>query len=161
MRGIWGKNIILSIFGESHGSAIGIVIGGLPPGLSLDFELINRELARRAPGWNNLTSQRRERDEIEILSGYFNNRTTGTPLCGIIRNKDSKPEDYKEIKNLIRPGHGDYTGHIKYKGFNDYRGGGHFSGRLTAPIVFGGAIAKQILMKRNICLLYTSCTILL
>lgn len=150
MGGIWGKNIILSIFGESHGSGIGLVIDGLPPGLSLDLDLINKELQRRAPGRDKLSSQRREEDEFEILSGYFNSRTTGTPLCGIIRNKDSKPEDYKELKDIIRPGHGDYPGYIKYKGFNDYRGGGHFSGRLTAPIVFAGAIAKQVLMKKNI-----------
>lgn len=150
MSGVWGKNIKLSIFGESHGTGIGIVINGLPAGLEIDFELVSKEMERRAPGRNKISSQRKETDFFEIISGYFNNRTTGAPLCAIIPNKDKRSRDYDEIKNYIRPGHADYTGYVKYKGFNDYRGGGHFSGRLTAPIVFAGAIAKQILLKSNI-----------
>lgn len=150
MSGVWGKNIKLSIFGESHGNAIGINIDGLPAGIELDMNKIGMELRRRAPGKNKLETQRKEKDSFEILSGYFNNRTTGTPLCAIIRNSDQSSKDYDKLKNTLRPGHADYTGFVKYGGFNDYRGGGHFSGRLTAPIVFAGAIAKQLLSKRGI-----------
>lgn len=150
MSGIWGKNIKLSIFGESHGKGIGIVINGLPAGLELDLELINKEMKRRLPGRDKISTKRKERDTFEIISGYFNKNTTGTPLCVIIPNEDKKSQDYDKIRELIRPGHADYTGNIKYKGFNDYRGGGHFSGRLTAPLVFAGAIAKQILLENNI-----------
>lgn len=150
MSGIWGNNLRLSIFGESHGKGVGIVINGLPMGLEIDLELVDKEMKRRAPGRNKISSQRKEEDLFEIVSGYFNNRTTGTPLCAIIYNKDKKSQDYDKIKNLLRPGHADYTGYIKYEGFYDYRGGGHFSGRLTAPLVFAGAIAKQILAKKNI-----------
>lgn len=150
MSGIWGNNLKLSIFGESHGEGIGIVINGLPCGLKIDFTSIDIEMKRRAPGRNKILSQRKESDLVEIISGYFNNRTTGTPLCAIIRNRDKKSKDYEKIKSILRPGHADYTGYEKYDGFNDHRGGGHFSGRLTAPLVFAGAIAKQILMKDNI-----------
>jgi len=150
MSGIWGSNYKISIFGESHGKAIGVVIDGLPPGLEIDFEYINSEMERRAPGKGKLTTQRRELDKIEIVSGYFNNKTTGTPLCVLIWNEDKKSKDYEAIKNIMRPGHADYTGFIKYKGHNDYRGGGHFSGRLTAPLVFAGALAKMILRERGI-----------
>ncbi len=150
MSGMWGNNIKLSIFGESHGNAIGINIDNLPPGFPLDMEEIMREMRRRAPGKNNLSTARKESDVPEILSGYFEGKTTGTPLCAIIRNSDNKSKDYSKIKDVMRPGHGDYPGFVKYKGFNDYRGGGHFSGRITAPLVFAGAICKQILRKSGI-----------
>ena len=150
MSGMWGNNIKLSIFGESHGNAIGINIDNLPPGFPLDMEEIMREMRRRAPGKNNLSTARKESDVPEILSGYFEGKTTGTPLCAIIRNIDNKSKDYSKIKDVMRPGHGDYPGFVKYKGFNDYRGGGHFSGRITAPLVFAGAICKQILRKSGI-----------
>lgn len=150
MSGIWGENIKLSIFGESHGEGIGIVINGLPPGLEIDFELVKKELKRRSPGRNTISSQRKEKDSFKIISGYFNNVTTGTPLCAIIPNVDKRTGDYDKVRDYLRPGHADYTGHVKYKGYNDYRGGGHFSGRLTAPLVFAGAIAKQILKDKNI-----------
>lgn len=150
MSGVWGKNIKLSIFGESHGNAIGITIDGLPPGVKLDIEYIKSEMKRRAPGNSALSTPRKEGDVFEILSGYFNEMTTGTPLCAIIRNSNQHSKDYDKLKVMIRPGHADYTGIIKYKGFNDHRGGGHFSGRITAPLVFAGAIAKQILKEKNI-----------
>lgn len=150
MSGVWGKNIKLSIFGESHGRAIGINIDGLKPGVLLDMDEIKREMERRAPGRSSLATPRKEADTFEILSGYFEERTTGTPLCAIIRNSDQHSKDYSELKKLMRPGHADYTGNIRYGGFNDYRGGGHFSGRITAPLVFAGAIAKQILKEKGI-----------
>lgn len=150
LSGMWGNNIKISIFGESHGSAIGINIDSLPSGFALDMNEIMREMKRRAPGKNNLSTLRKEDDEPEILSGYFEGRTTGTPLCAIIKNNDNKSKDYSKIKNTIRPGHGDYPGFVKYNGFNDYRGGGHFSGRITAPLVFAGSICKQILRKEKI-----------
>ncbi|MCM8711600.1 chorismate synthase [Clostridium sp. SYSU_GA19001] len=150
MSGVWGQRIKFSIFGESHGKGIGITIDGLPSGIKLDLEEIQFEMGRRAPGKNEFSTPRNEKDSFEILSGYFNESTTGTPLCAVIWNKDQHSKDYSELKNAMRPGHADYTGFIKYKGFNDYRGGGHFSGRLTAPLVFAGAIAKQILAEKDI-----------
>ncbi|MDP4143515.1 MAG: chorismate synthase [Bacillota bacterium] len=150
MSGVWGNNIKLSIFGESHGRAVGITIDGLPAGIELDLEYIESEMRRRAPGRNALSTQRQEKDSFEILSGFFNGRTTGTPICAVIWNSDQHSKDYSELKDLMRPGHGDYTGKVKYKGFNDYRGGGHFSARVTAPFVFAGAIAKQILRDKGI-----------
>ncbi|MCC3868113.1 chorismate synthase [Terrisporobacter mayombei] len=150
MSGMWGNNIKISIFGESHGNAIGINMDNLPSGFTLDMKEIMREMKRRAPGNNNLSTLRKEDDEPEVLSGYFEGKTTGTPLCAIIRNKDNKSKDYSKIKNVMRPGHGDYPGFVKYNGFNDYRGGGHFSGRITAPLVFAGAICKQILREEKI-----------
>ncbi|MBC2582013.1 chorismate synthase [Clostridium sp. DJ247] len=150
MSGVWGNKLKFSIFGESHGTAIGINISGLQPGIELDLDYINKEMARRAPGNSELTTPRKEEDKVEILSGYFNGRTTGAPLCAVIYNKNQHSKDYSKTKNLMRPAHGDFTGFIKYNGFNDYRGGGHFSGRLTAPLVFAGAICKQILQQKGI-----------
>ena len=150
MSGMWGNKIKVSIFGESHGNAIGINIDGLPSGLELNLEDIAYEMRRRAPGKSPLSTARSEDDIPEILSGYFNGKTTGTPLCAIIRNSDTRSKDYGKLKDLMRPGHADYTGAIRYLGFNDYRGGGHFSGRITAPLVFAGAICKQVLEKKNI-----------
>ncbi len=137
-----------TIFGESHGSAIGVTLMGVPAGLLLDFEQIAREMARRAPGRDRFSTARKEADQVQILSGLFEGRTTGTPLCAIIANTDTRSKDYQP--NLPRPSHGDYTGFVRYAGANDYRGGGHFSGRLTAPLVFAGAVAKQILAQRGI-----------
>ena len=150
MSGMWGSKIKLSIFGESHGNAIGITIDGLPAGFSIDMDKIMMEMARRAPGKSSLSTPRKESDIPEILSGYFEGKTTGTPLCAIIRNSNTKSKDYSKLKDVLRPGHADYTGAVRYKGFNDYRGGGHFSGRITAPLVFAGAICKQILEVKGI-----------
>lgn len=150
MSGMWGSKIKLSIFGESHGNAIGITIDGLPAGFSIDMDKIMMEMARRAPGKSSLSTPRKESDIPEILSGYFEGKTTGAPLCAIIRNSNTKSKDYSKLKDVMRPGHADYTGAVRYKGFNDYRGGGHFSGRITAPLVFAGAICKQILEVKGI-----------
>lgn len=150
MSGTWGRNIKYTIFGESHGEGIGIVIDNLPPGLELNILKIKSELQRRKPGTGDLTTARKETDEFDILSGIFNHRTTGAPLCAFIKNTGQHSSDYYKTKDLIRPSHADYTSYIKYKGFNDYRGGGHFSGRLTAAIVLAGAVAKQILSGHGI-----------
>lgn len=150
MSGVWGNNIKFSIFGESHGEAIGITIHGLEPGLEIDEEKIVFEMERRAPGKHDYSTVRTEGDNFKILSGFYNGATTGTPLTAIIYNEDQKSMDYEKYVDLMRPSHGDFTGHIKYNGFNDRRGGGHFSGRLTAPLVFAGAICKQVLAKKGI-----------
>lgn len=150
MSGVWGNNIKLSIFGESHGKAIGITIDGLKSGIEINLDYIKNQMQRRAPGSSTLSTPRKEGDNFEILSGLFNGKTTGTPLCAVIYNQNTISKDYEITKNLMRPGHADYAGHVKYNGFNDYRGGGHFSGRLTAPIVFAGAVCRQILENKNI-----------
>jgi chorismate synthase len=146
----WGRNIRLSIFGESHGSAIGINIDGLPAGVEIDLDKIERHMERRAPGRSAFSTQRKEKDGVEILSGIYEGKTTGAPICGIIKNEDKKSKDYSKLKEVMRPGHSDYPAYIKYHGYNDVRGGGHFSGRITAPIVFAGSIAREILAKKNI-----------
>lgn len=143
MANVWGNRCKVSIFGESHGAGIGIVIDGLPAGQRLDMNAIRAEMARRAPGGSEFATPRQEGDEVELLSGVFEGKTTGAPLCGLIRNHNTRSGDYE--KDLPRPGHADYTAFVKYGGFADYRGGGHFSGRITAPLTFAGAVAKQVL----------------
>ena len=142
--------IAYTIFGESHGPAIGVVMTGLPWGLELNMEAVAAEMARRAPGRDATSTPRKEADKVRILSGMFEGKTTGTPLCAVIPNTDTRSKDYSKLKDLPRPSHADYTAAVRYGGFGDYRGGGHFSGRLTAPLVFAGAVAKQILAKQNI-----------
>ena len=149
MSGMYGMNIKMAIYGESHGASIGLVIDGVPPGLKLDLEAIEKEMARRAPGKNQLSTQRKESDSFAIQSGFFEGYTTGTPLCVVIKNSDQHSKDYSILKDKMRPGHADYAGFVRYQGFNDYRGGGHFSGRLTAPLVFIGAVAKQALAQEG------------
>ena len=139
-----------TIFGESHGSAIGVTLTGVPAGLELDWAEISREMARRAPGKNAWSTARKEADQPEVLSGVFEGRTTGAPLCAVIANTDTRSQDYSRTKDLARPGHADYPAFVRYGGHNDYRGGGHFSGRLTAPLVFAGAVAKQLLALRGV-----------
>lgn len=151
MKSSFGSNLTISLFGESHGAAIGIVLDGLPPGLPLDMAHIRHKLAlRRAGALSALSTARQEDDEPEILSGCFNGHTTGTPLAIIIRNNNTHSGDYEKTKNLLRPGHADYTAFVKYGGWQDYRGGGHFSGRLTAPVVAAGAICEQLLSAQGI-----------
>lgn len=145
---IWGENFKLSIFGESHGVGIGVVIDGIPSGTELDMEEISRCMQRRAPGRNKMSTPRKEADEVQILSGFYNGTTTGTPLCAVIMNTNTRSGDYEP--QLMRPGHADYTAVKKYGLCRDFRGGGHFSGRITAPLVFAGAVARQILEKRGI-----------
>ncbi|WP_337517750.1 chorismate synthase, partial [Megasphaera sp.] len=146
----FGKTIGLTIFGESHGLSIGAVLDGLPSGEAIDWDAVRTEMARRAPGKNKMSTARSEKDAFEVQSGFFNGHTTGTPLCAIIRNSDQHSRDYDQLRHIMRPGHADYSGKIRYGGFNDYRGGGHFSGRLTAPLVFAGAVASQILARYGI-----------
>ena len=151
MSATWGNRFKVTVFGESHGAAIGVVIDGVPAGIELDMQAIERDMLRRsAKGKEGLATARREEDKAEIVSGYFNNRTTGTPLTAIIRNGDTRSGDYARTASLMRPGHSDYGYYVKSGGFNDYRGGGHSSGRLTAPLVFAGAVAKQILADRGV-----------
>lgn len=150
MSGTWGNNLEISIFGESHGKAIGVVVNGIEPGIEIDMQAIEKEMERRAPGRNRLSTTRKEADKPVILSGIFEGKTTGAPISMMIENADTRSKDYSRTKDLMRPGHSDYPGFVKYKGFNDYRGGGHFSGRITAPLVFVGAMAKQILSSKGI-----------
>ncbi len=139
-----------TIFGESHGPAIGVTLTGVPAGLALDMEAIRFDMARRAPGKSALSTARKEEDEPHIVSGIFQGKTTGAPLCAIIQNHDMHTQDYERTRNLARPGHADYAAHVRYGGFQDYRGGGHFSGRLTAPLVFAGGVAKQLLARKGV-----------
>lgn len=143
----FGKNIIINLFGESHQEEIGIVINNLPAGLLIDFDLIDKELLKRRPK-SEISTNRVESDQYKVISGLFNNKTTGAPLTFIIKNKDIISKDYNP--DLLRPSHSDYTAYMKYNAFNDYRGSGHFSGRLTAPLVILGAISRQILLSKNI-----------
>lgn len=150
MSNTFGQKLKVTIFGESHGTAIGCIIDGLPAGISIDWDAVRRDMARRAPGSSALATPRREKDAFEILSGYFNDHTTGSPIAMEIRNGDQHSKDYGILKDCMRPGHADYTGHVKYGGYNDYRGGGHFSGRITAPLTFAGSIARQVLSAKGI-----------
>ena len=138
------------IFGESHGPAIGVTLEGVPSGILLDHDFIDSEMRRRSPGRSPLSTARMEEDKVQILSGVFQGRTTGTPLCAVIMNTDTRSADYEGTKDLARPGHADYSGFLRYGGFQDYRGSGHFSGRITAPLVFAGAVAKLILKEKGI-----------
>jgi chorismate synthase len=143
-----GKIFTATSFGESHGPAIGVVIDGCPAGLELDMEALQRQLDRRKPGQSNITTQRKEADTAKILSGVFENTTTGSPICILIENQDSKTSDYDALKNVYRPSHADFTYDTKY-GSRDHRGGGRSSARVTAGWVAAGAIAEQLLQKKS------------
>lgn len=150
MSATFGKILKTTIFGESHSAAIGVVIDGLPAGMEIDEALVRQGMKRRAPNTSDASTKRSEPDMYEIVSGFFQGKATGTPLCAIIRNKDTRSQDYEKTAALLRPGHADYTGIVKYNGANDYRGGGHFSGRLTAPLVFAGSVARQLLGAKGV-----------
>ncbi|MDR0984810.1 MAG: chorismate synthase [Ruminococcus sp.] len=150
MSSIYTNNISLSIFGESHGPAIGCVLDNLPSGEFIDIDAVRSFMTRRAPKSDGTTTSRSEKDFVKIMSGLNGSHTTGTPLMALIENTDMHSGDYSNLNTLVRPGHADYTGAVRYKGFEDKRGGGHFSGRLTAPLCFAGAIAGQILERRSI-----------
>ena len=150
MASQFGHNIRVSIFGQSHSRAIGVNIDGLPAGEAVDLEEAGRFLARRAPGKAPYATARREADAPVVLSGLVDGYTCGAPLCAIIENKDARSKDYEQLRDLPRPSHADYTAYVKYGKYHDIRGGGHFSGRLTAPVCFAGAVALQILARRGI-----------
>jgi chorismate synthase len=140
-----GKLFTITSFGESHGRMIGVVVEGCPAGLPLSEADLQPDLDRRKPGTGPVSSPRREEDRAEILSGVFNGKTTGAPLCLVVRNEDANPGAYEKTSSIPRPGHADYTAYVKYGGYADYRGGGRFSGRVTAGIVMAGAVAKKLL----------------
>ena len=149
MKNVYGNSITVTLFGESHGEKIGAVIDGLAPGVEVDMEFIRKQLELRKPH-GKISTQRVEADEPQIVSGVFEGKTTGTPVCILFENKQTKSKDYAKTKDLLRPGHADYTAIEKYHGFADYRGGGHFSGRITAPLVAAGAIAICALRKKGV-----------
>lgn len=144
MKNTFGNSFSVTLFGESHGQAIGAVLDGVKPGVELNLEKIS-ELLRLRKGASAFSTKRNEKDEFKIVSGFFEGKTTGTPLCIIIENTDTKSADYSKMKTVARPSHADYTAFLKYHGFEDYRGGGHFSGRITAALTAAGAVAMQIL----------------
>lgn len=150
MSSVIGDKIKLSIFGESHGEAIGCVIDGLPAGIKIDMNAVYKDMQRRAPGKDKTATPRLEKDIPHILSGMLDNVTTGAPLAMVIENTNTKSGDYSNLMTVPRPGHSDYPAYVKYGGNNDIRGGGHFSGRLTAPLVFAGSVAKQILSQKGV-----------
>ena len=150
MSSDFGKKVKISIFGQSHSEAIGVVIDGLPVGETIDMEEVQKFMERRAPGRNAWSTPRKEADMPRVVSGLFEGKTCGAPICAIIENTNTKSKDYDKLKDLPRPGHADYTAWVKYDGCNDHRGGGHFSGRLTAPLCFAGAVCKQILERKGI-----------
>ena len=150
MSSYFGKEIHISIFGQSHAEYIGVTIDGLPAGETVDEEALRAFMLRRAPGRSAESTARREADEPHIICGLHNGRTCGAPLTAIIKNGDTRSKDYDKLRDLPRPGHADLTAEIKYHGFQDVRGGGHFSGRLTAPLCIAGGICAQILARRGI-----------
>lgn len=150
MSSTYGKNIKISVFGQSHSAAIGVTVDGLPSGFRIDTEALQVFMERRAPGRNAHSTQRREEDLPEFLSGLTDGRTCGAPLAAIIRNKDTRSNDYNELRDKPRPGHADFTAQLKFKGAQDVRGGGHFSGRLTAPLCIAGGICLQMLEARGV-----------
>lgn len=150
MSSSYGKNLKLSIFGQSHGPTIGMTLEGIPAGLIVDFEELQSFLNRRAPGQNEWSTPRKEEDKPEFLAGIVDSCTCGAPISAIIRNTNTRSGDYDNLKDCPRPGHADYTAQIKYGGYQDAAGGGHFSGRLTAPLCIAGGMCKQWLERIGI-----------
>ena len=149
MKNTFGNSVATTIYGESHGEAIGVVIDGLAPGIPVDRDFIDAQLTLRRPS-GKISTARQEQDEYRLVSGVFEGKTTGTPLCIVIPNTQTRSKDYSATRALARPGHADYTAYCKYHGFEDYRGGGHFSGRITAGLVAAGAIALTALHGKGI-----------
>ena len=150
MSSIYGDNLKLSIFGQSHGPAIGMTLDGIPAGLPVDLEKLQFFLNRRAPGQNDWSTPRKEEDHPEFLSGILDGYTCGSPIAAVIYNKNTRSGDYSDLKDHPRPGHADYTADVKYGGFQDPAGGGHFSGRLTAPLCIAGGLCKHWLEEMGI-----------
>ena len=150
MSSTWGNKIKISVFGQSHAEAIGVCIDGLPAGERVDREELQRFMQRRAPGRSKVSTPRREADEVKILCGLVEDVTCGAPLAAIIENTNTRSKDYEFLKETPRPAHADYPAQVKYGGFQDVRGGGHFSGRLTAPLCIAGGICLQILARKGI-----------
>ena len=145
-----GEHLRVSIFGQSHAPAIGVVMDGLPAGERVDLEALEEFLQRRAPGRTDTSTPRREEDRPRILSGLVDGHTCGAPLAAVIENTNTRSGDYENLKDVPRPGHADYTAQVRYGGAQDVRGGGHFSGRLTAPLCIAGGICLQILARRGV-----------
>jgi len=150
MASMWRNSLSLSIFGQSHAPAIGMTLDGLPTGFEIDKELLQQFLNRRAPGRNPWSTTRKEEDIPDFVTGLVGNLTCGAPLTALIHNQNTRSVDYNNIKKIPRPGHADFPAHVKYEGFQDVAGGGHFSGRLTAPLCIAGGIALQILAQKGI-----------
>ena len=150
MSSTYGENLKLSIFGQSHGPAIGMTLDGIPAGLPVDVEKLQQFLNRRAPGQNDWSTPRKEEDRPEFLAGLLDGYTCGAPIAAVIHNKNTRSGDYANLKDCPRPGHADYTAQVKYGGFQDAAGGGHFSGRLTAPLCIAGGLCKQWLEEMGI-----------
>ncbi|MDR0313944.1 MAG: chorismate synthase [Treponema sp.] len=150
MSSVFGNKLKISIFGQSHSPAIGVCIDGLPAGFKIDFDELNLFMQRRAPGQSSHTTQRREADTPEFVSGLVDGVTCGAPLTAIIRNTDARSSDYEKLRDIPRPSHADYTAHVKYGAARDFRGGGQFSGRLTAPLCVAGGLCLQLLRRKNV-----------
>ncbi len=150
MSSTYGENLKLSIFGQSHGAAIGMTLDGIPAGLPVDMEKLQQFLNRRAPGQNDWSTPRKEEDKPEFLAGVLDGYTCGAPIAAVIHNTNTRSKDYSNLHDVPRPGHADYTAQVKYGGFQDVAGGGHFSGRLTAPLCIAGGMCKQWLAEMGI-----------
>ncbi|MEE0957003.1 MAG: chorismate synthase [Ruminococcus sp.] len=150
MSSTFGNKVKISVFGESHGNGIGVVIDGLPAGFKVNMDAVLAQMARRAPGRDKTATPRKEKDLPKILSGMLEDTLTGAPLCAVIENTNTRSGDYGNLMTCPRPGHSDYTAYVKYNASNDVRGGGHFSGRITAPIVFAGAVCRQLLAAQGV-----------
>ncbi len=150
MSSTYGDKIKISVFGESHGNGIGVVIDGLPAGVKIDMDSVMTQMSRRAPGKDRTATPRKESDLPKVLSGMLGDTLPGAPHSAVIENTNPRSGEYAQLQSRRRPGHSDYTAFVKYNGANDIRGGGHFSGRITAPIVFAGSICRQILAQKGI-----------